>query len=106
LPLTDVPFSHRLSAESWLGDIGRVTGTGLVNAPGEFRIDRNPKHLAVGVGPHFCLGASLARMELQVLFSTILRRMTGSEYTAGGPVIAPSALVRDCTEMRISHRRR
>jgi cytochrome P450 family 142 subfamily A polypeptide 1 len=74
------------------------------DAPDEFRVDRNPQHLAFGIGPHFCLGASLARMELQVLFSTILRRMTDFEYTDGGPVIAPSALVRNCTEMKVSYR--
>ncbi|MDX2378788.1 MAG: cytochrome P450, partial [Acidimicrobiia bacterium] len=28
--------------------------------PDAFRVDRNPQHLAFGIGPHFCLGASLA----------------------------------------------
>jgi cytochrome P450 len=34
----------------------------------------NP-HVAFGYGPHFCLGANLARMELQVALATILSRL-------------------------------
>jgi cytochrome P450 len=38
--------------------------------------DPNP-HVAFGHGPHFCIGAQLARVELQVSLETILSRMPG-----------------------------
>jgi cytochrome P450 len=42
-----------------------------------FRVDREPnRHLAFGQGAHFCLGAPLARLEAQIAFSTLLRRLT------------------------------
>jgi cytochrome P450 family 142 subfamily A polypeptide 1 len=67
--------------------------------PDRFRVDRNPHHLGFGIGTHFCLGANLARMEMRVAFAELLRRLPDMEYSAGGPEILPSALVRSCTHM-------
>lgn len=44
---------------------------------GEFRIDRNPNpHLGLGLGPHFCLGGGLARLEARVFLEELFRRFS------------------------------
>jgi cytochrome P450 len=44
--------------------------------PDEFRIDRDPNpHLAFGIGPHYCLGANLAKLELKVVFEELFRTL-------------------------------
>ncbi|MGH0029494.1 MAG: cytochrome P450 [Myxococcota bacterium] len=69
--------------------------------PDRFIVDRNPHHVAFGIGSHFCMGANLARMEMRVAIREVLRRMPNLEYAADGPVLQNSALVRTCSEMRV-----
>jgi cytochrome P450 family 142 subfamily A polypeptide 1 len=68
-----------------------------------FRIDRDASHLGFGIGSHFCLGANLARMEMRVVFSELMRRLPDMEYAAGGPVFRNSALVRTISEMQVRY---
>ncbi len=51
--------------------------------PYTFDISRQPnEHVAFGGGgPHFCLGANLARLEIRVMFEEVLRRMPEMEMT-------------------------
>jgi cytochrome P450 family 142 subfamily A polypeptide 1 len=70
--------------------------------PDAFKVDRNPVHLGFGLGPHFCLGANLARMEMRVAFEELLRRFPDMEYAdSEGAVVVPSALVRSCVRMNL-----
>ena len=50
--------------------------------PDAFEIDRSPNnHLSFGHGPHFCLGAHLARTQMRALFSELLGRTNWIEAT-------------------------
>lgn len=51
-----------------------------------FDIGRTPNpHVAFGPGgPHFCLGANLARMEIRIMFETLMKRLPDMEM-AGEP---------------------
>ena len=51
--------------------------------PDRFDVRRNPEHQAFGAGGrHFCLGAALARLELQILLRETLARYPAMELTA------------------------
>ena len=55
--------------------------------PDRFDIDRSPNdHLAFGFGPHVCLGASLARLELRAMFDRLLRRLPDLERADDEPL--------------------
>ena len=52
-------------------------------------------HIAFGFGTHFCLGASLARLEIRVFFEELLRRTSGWKLVPGTePVEMANAFVR------------
>ena len=48
--------------------------------PDRFDLGRSPnRHLTFGIGPHFCLGATLARVELRVLLQVLAERVSRME---------------------------
>lgn len=48
--------------------------------PFRFDVERDPNHhMAFGFGTHFCLGASLARLELKEMFTKVLDRLPDIE---------------------------
>lgn len=52
--------------------------TDFADDPEKFDIERNVRgHLAFGYGAHQCIGANLARVEMQVAFSSLARRLPG-----------------------------
>jgi len=66
-----------------------------------FDVTRQPNpHLSFGIGEHFCLGAHLARMELQEIFRELLRRIPDMEL-AGPPRRLRSNFVNGCKQMPV-----
>ncbi len=63
--------------------------------PDELDLRRSPNpHLAFGIGPHFCLGANLARMEITTVFQELLSRLPDITVpTDGLPSRGDSTLV-------------
>jgi cholest-4-en-3-one 26-monooxygenase len=75
--------------------------------PHTFDVQRDfttAKPIAFGYGPHFCLGARLARMEGKVLFEELLKRWSDLRIT-GEPVWAVSSFVRGITQLDMTRRR-
>lgn len=68
--------------------------------PYRFDITRSPNpHFGYGGGgPHFCLGANLARREIRVMFDELLRRLPDLEIT-GEPAILQSAFIHGIKRM-------
>jgi cytochrome P450 family 142 subfamily A polypeptide 1 len=55
--------------------------------PDRFDVGRAPNdHVAFGFGAHFCLGASLARLELRVFFEEMLSRLPELELATDAPL--------------------
>ncbi len=68
--------------------------------PEVFDVSRSPNdHLGFGApGPHFCLGAHLARREITVLVRELLRRAPGV-HAVGAPVPLASNFVNGITRL-------
>jgi len=62
--------------------------------PFRFDVTRSPNpHVAFGHGTHFCIGANLARFELQLLFAEMARRFRAPEVLTE-PVVEPNVFAR------------
>jgi len=69
----------------------------------EFDVGRHPNpHIAFGKGRHFCLGAPLARLELQLLFQTLLERIPGITLAGQTPRYNTGLVFRGLKELHVS----
>ncbi len=112
-----VQRSGRMAAEdAEIGGVPIPVGTlvlGLLGAanrdPAQFadpdRLDlgrAEPRHLGFGSGIHYCLGASLARLETQVALGTLLRRFPAIALDEERPVWRPSSTLRGLEALRVT----
>lgn len=73
-----------------------------VERPDEFDPDRpSIRHLGFGKGPHFCIGAPLARLEATVALTALTARFPGATLAAD-PGYKPNVTLRGMTELPIT----
>ncbi|MFC4943067.1 cytochrome P450 [Pseudonocardia sp. GCM10023141] len=60
-----------------------------------------PRHLGFALGIHYCMGAALARLEGEILFGELARRVRALE-PAGEPVYRPNLLIRGLRELPLT----
>ncbi len=72
--------------------------------PDVLDVTRDPNnHIAFGFGTHFCLGASLARLEIKTLFENLVRRVDTLERLTDEPhVEMPNAFVFGLKEAHVA----
>ncbi|MCJ8308565.1 MAG: cytochrome P450 [Hyphomicrobiales bacterium] len=112
-----LPFFHRhMTQDFTLGDTTYPAGTtfGLLygaanrdpaqfDAANEFHIHRSPnRHLAFGQGAHLCLGNNLARMNMKVIFATLLRRFSAFEQVDDEVEYKPGLSVRGVKRLNLA----
>ncbi|MFF9351922.1 cytochrome P450 [Streptomyces sp. NPDC014734] len=87
--IADLVTSRVATADVRIGEVTIREGEGVVVSglsvdrdpevfpnPGDLDVERGARHhIAFGFGPHQCLGQNLARMELQIVFDTLFRRI-------------------------------
>jgi cytochrome P450 len=73
----------------------------VFDEPDVLRLDRKPNpHLTFGAGIHFCLGAPLGRMELQISFRALLERFPELELVEE-PRFTPNYIIRGLEGLRV-----
>jgi cytochrome P450 family 142 subfamily A polypeptide 1 len=75
--------------------------------PQRFDVTRDPNpHIAFGFGTHFCLGASLARLELRVMFEELVGRLDDWDWADDvGARRTPNAFVRGIESLPVTFSR-
>lgn len=73
--------------------------------PGRFDVTRSPeRHLAFGLGIHFCLGATLARMEGEIALSALARAAPGLQLAEPAPAYRENLVLRGLAELPVRRR--
>jgi cytochrome P450 len=74
----------------------------VIERPDEFNPTRDSvRHLAFGLGPHFCLGAPLARLEATVALSALTKRFPNARL-AKEPAYKPNVTLRGVADLVVA----
>ncbi|MGU3503042.1 cytochrome P450 [Mycobacterium sp. C31M] len=74
----------------------------MYDDPDEFRLSRETtRHLSFGLGPHFCLGAPLARLEARVCLTKLTARFPHAKLAAE-PEYKPNVTLRGLARLPVS----
>lgn len=77
--------------------------TAVFDAPHRLDLSRSPNpHVSFGGGAHLCVGAPLARVELQVAFAELAKRIGTLHITDDALERTPSLVFRGVTELHVS----
>jgi cytochrome P450 len=86
----------------WIGSANRDES--VFAAPYRFDVTRTEnRHIAFGHGPHYCLGATLARLTFRILFDEFFRRFSTIEVT-GPPRHLASVFIAGLTSLPVRTR--
>jgi cytochrome P450 len=73
--------------------------------PDRLKLDRDPNpHIAFGYGPHYCVGAPLARLEGQIAFERLLDRLTDIRIADGSLDWSDNLVLRGVKKLPLSFR--
>jgi cytochrome P450 len=96
------PIEENQMAVVWLAAANRDPAA--FSDPGVFDVGRTPnRHLAFGMGIHFCLGAPLARLEARIALETLLARAKDFHRTDSDPLPrVPTFIMRGVRKLPIA----
>jgi pimeloyl-[acyl-carrier protein] synthase len=73
--------------------------------PDQFIVNRaDGPHLSFAAGPHYCVGASLARVEAQIAMAGLATRVPGLRLDTDEPVFRPNPILRGLEALPVSIR--
>ena len=76
----------------------------VFDEPFKFKVDRSPnKHLAFGYGAHLCLGKHLAKMEMEILYKELFKRIEKIELN-GEPSWVKASFVSGLKSLPIKYK--